>query len=514
MSLLLDALKKAADDKKKKSDDAVVDLASSKVSSVKVDNSADASLDLELHDPDGHGVLSPSQNEDPQLDDSALYDDSEPEIDTSSVDTAESFTDTEDNLLSDVASDSVDDNEQTNVKLSSDEQIMLSSASDNKAADNNEPDIKQYDINDTIDDATTEQEDTIPPTTDTDEITLKPIKLSNSHSASNDNNTINNERALSALINKSNSHSKLAKRRQAINVGILTTLIFIGSGLYFYIQKQTATQDIYIPSTNLPVVNRDKTHRQTPSQAEKKEIEAVQKIIVTAAADKPITPMPSVNKTASIKPAKKQQAISIVRTKKSDPIHGLLNAAYTEFNQANYQKSEELYNKVIQREPKNRDALLGLSAIAIKQQRYEFARQKYQFLLRLNPRDSIATAGISSIKRMSDTQLNESQLKFMLKQQPDAAHLYFALGNLYSAQYKWPEAQSAYFSAWSAENKNADYAYNLAVSLDHLDKKNQALDFYQLSLKLMNHSDSHLSASNFSAQKTQQRIQMLQEHIQ
>jgi len=92
----------------------------------------------------------------------------------------------------------------------------------------------------------------------------------------------------------------------------------------------------------------------------------------------------------------------------------------------------------------------------------------------------------------------------MLKQQPDSAHLYFALGSLYTTQNRWPEAQSSYFSAWSAENKNADYAYNLAVSLDHLDKKKQALDFYQLSLKL-----KQASSGNFSQTDTQDRIHAL-----
>jgi uncharacterized protein HemY len=96
----------------------------------------------------------------------------------------------------------------------------------------------------------------------------------------------------------------------------------------------------------------------------------------------------------------------------------------------------------------------------------------------------------------------------MLKQQPDSPHLYFALGSHYSALSKWPEAQSAFFSAWSADNLNADYAYNLAVSLDHLSKQKQAVDFYQLSLKLQKSS-----IGNFSSVDVHRRISSLQEHL-
>ncbi|VAW54718.1 hypothetical protein MNBD_GAMMA07-1027, partial [hydrothermal vent metagenome] len=178
--------------------------------------------------------------------------------------------------------------------------------------------------------------------------------------------------------------------------------------------------------------------------------------------------------------------------------------AYNEFHNKNYNISKKFYTKVLSNDIKNRDALLGLAAIAIKNNNYEYARQKYLYLLKLNPRDSVAIAGLSSLNNNANSQLSESQLKFLLKQKPDSSHLYFALGTLYSTQKKWPEAQSAYFNAWSSDNKNSDYTYNLAVSLDHLNKKKQALKFYLLSLKLQ-----AASGGNFSESNTQKRIQIL-----
>ena len=60
----------------------------------------------------------------------------------------------------------------------------------------------------------------------------------------------------------------------------------------------------------------------------------------------------------------------------------------------------------------------------------------------------------------------------------------FTLGNQFAQQGRWAEAQQEYFKAFAAEPENADFAYNLAVSLDHLRQPSQALDYYQRALAL------------------------------
>jgi uncharacterized protein HemY len=89
----------------------------------------------------------------------------------------------------------------------------------------------------------------------------------------------------------------------------------------------------------------------------------------------------------------------------------------------------------------------------------------------------------------------------MLKQQPEAAHLHFALGNFYARQAKWLEAQSAYFNALQGDSRNADYAFNLAVSLDHIGKQGQAVHFYKSALELS--SGQNIS---FSVQAVNDRL--------
>jgi uncharacterized protein HemY len=78
--------------------------------------------------------------------------------------------------------------------------------------------------------------------------------------------------------------------------------------------------------------------------------------------------------------------------------------------------------------------------------------------------------------------LSESRLKTLLSNQPESPALHFSLGNLYAGQSRWSEAQQAYFRAHAGEPENADYLFNLAVSLDHMHQKKLAAQYYQSAL--------------------------------
>ncbi|HWM43197.1 MAG TPA: tetratricopeptide repeat protein, partial [Burkholderiales bacterium] len=74
--------------------------------------------------------------------------------------------------------------------------------------------------------------------------------------------------------------------------------------------------------------------------------------------------------------------------------------------------------------------------------------------------------------------------KSMLADNPGAHVLNFTLGNQFAQQGRWAEAQAQYFKAFAAEPDNADFAYNLAVSLDHLRQPKLALEYYTRALAL------------------------------
>ena len=72
----------------------------------------------------------------------------------------------------------------------------------------------------------------------------------------------------------------------------------------------------------------------------------------------------------------------------------------------------------------------------------------------------------------------------MLAENPGAHVLNFTLGNQFAQQGRWAEAQQEYFKAYSAEPENPDFAYNLAVSLDHLRQPTLALQYYERAVAL------------------------------
>ena len=75
-------------------------------------------------------------------------------------------------------------------------------------------------------------------------------------------------------------------------------------------------------------------------------------------------------------------------------------------------------------------------------------------------------------------------MKSLLTADPEAQVLHFTLGNQLAQQSRWAEAQQQYFRAFAAEPDNADYAFNLAVSLDHLRQSKLALDYYRRAIAL------------------------------
>ena len=58
------------------------------------------------------------------------------------------------------------------------------------------------------------------------------------------------------------------------------------------------------------------------------------------------------------------------------------------------------------------------------------------------------------------------------------------LGNWYARQQRWGNAQQAYFEALRRAPHNADYAFNLAVSLDRMGQAQAARTYYENALEL------------------------------
>jgi len=175
--------------------------------------------------------------------------------------------------------------------------------------------------------------------------------------------------------------------------------------------------------------------------------------------------------------------IRVARGVKTEPLAKLLGAAYQALNQGDLAGARQQYESVLQQDGNNRDALLGLASIASREQQPAQAASHYLRLLELDPRDGAAIAGLVGL-RQGDPAQNEIRLKGILANNPDAAPVHFALGNLYAQQGRWQDAQQAYFQAYSGAPTNPDYAYNLAIGLDRLNQGKLAQTYYQRALTL------------------------------
>ena len=199
---------------------------------------------------------------------------------------------------------------------------------------------------------------------------------------------------------------------------------------------------------------------------------------------------------------------SIKRQQIENPIQTLLTTAFNAFQAGNDTKARENYFAVLELDQNNRDALLGLAAIAVRHKDFKQAQKLYTRLIKRDQGDSVARAALVGLVGQLDPVKAETELKLMLEQEPGAAYLHFALGNTYALQQRWLEAQNSFFNAYRSDSTNPDYAYNVAVSLDHLGEPSAAIKYYKQAL--MFSSNKKVSFNN---RQVQQRIESLSKNV-
>ena len=221
-------------------------------------------------------------------------------------------------------------------------------------------------------------------------------------------------------------------------------------------------------------------HTEPPAEAAPFQAPPEQKIAPAEAP--PVEPTFRLQKPSGATPS--QPADGRVRLSPSQPkTNNTLERAYDALQQGRLEEAQRGYEQVLRSDPKNIDALLGIATIAAARGQTEQAYNLYQRALESDPNNATAQAGIINTRGQSDPGQSESRLKTALSNQPDSPALYFALGNLYAQQSRWSEAQQAYFRAYAGDPDNADFLFNLAVSLDHLHQNKLAAQYYQMALK-------------------------------
>lgn len=281
-----------------------------------------------------------------------------------------------------------------------------------------------------------------------------------------------------------------------LGLGGLALLLVLGGGFYFYLETLLPPEVVVVrpPQPPAPVAQAPVSAPATePTTAAIAPAEPEPVAPPAATAEKPspqetvATPKPAVVDTPSSMPtatektpAPENESVKVSRSRKAEPAsNATATGAYQAFIAGDDVTAGRLYRQLLQAEPRNVDALLGLAAVAARQENMDEAARHYAHALELEPRNSVAQAGLIALMSQADPVTAESRLKSLLAQQPDAAYLHAALGGVYAEQNRWPDAQQSYFQAFRLEPTNAEHAYNLAISLDQMGKTDLALDYYQ-----------------------------------
>lgn len=171
-----------------------------------------------------------------------------------------------------------------------------------------------------------------------------------------------------------------------------------------------------------------------------------------------------------------------------------LKEGYLALSDGRLDQAEQSYLAALAQRPHEKDALLGLAVIAQRNKQMGRAADLYRQVLHEDIGNAAAAAGLVSLSELADPVAAESQLRELLDIKPSAPELHYALGGVLARQLRWGEAQQAFFHAYSLAPGNALYAYNLAVSLDHLHQDSAAIPFYEQALRQAKPADPILDS--------------------
>jgi len=305
-------------------------------------------------------------------------------------------------------------------------------------------------------------------------------------------------------------------------VGIVAAVIALGFGTYVYLQvfqpalflpqRPVAPRPPASPLTQAPNAGVPAAPLLAAAQAPRQSAASPSP---EPAAEPPAPPPPPIQKPPPAEPAAApapeapRNTIKVSRGSSTPTVNPLLAAAYTELQSDLLEPAQRTYQRLLQADPRNIDALLGLASIAATAGRNEEASKRYMEVLGLEPQNPLAQSGLIGLFGKADPLAAEARLKQLIAREP-LPFLYFTLGNLYADQSKWAPAQQAYFQAHHLDPANPDCAYNLAVALEHVGQAKLALSFYRRAVEL----GAAPGRAHFNVAQAQERIGKLASQVE
>jgi tetratricopeptide (TPR) repeat protein len=294
--------------------------------------------------------------------------------------------------------------------------------------------------------------------------------------------------------------------KPVIALSIAGAIAVIGLGIYVYLQ--ITNPGLFIrqpaPAPKPPIAQKPASAPQPPI--------ATETLLApvnagTASDEKPAAAAPASPSATAPAPARAEAPrdnIKISAGSTDAQLDPRLSDAYSALQSGKLDSARQLYGDVVRSDPKNIQALLGAAAVAMQQNGADEASRMYFRVLDLEPRNAYAQAGIVALMGRADPVAAEAKLKQLIGREP-LASLHFTLGNLYGDQSRWAEAQQSYFQAHHLEPGNPDYAYNLAVGLEHVGQAKLASGYYRRAVELA----QARGRAGFNLNQAQDRIRQL-----
>ena len=292
------------------------------------------------------------------------------------------------------------------------------------------------------------------------------------------------------------SHKTLA------TIGLLSLLAAAAIGIYFWLQLQPQSALVPAGGAVSPIAVPPRPVVTAPP------VLPVVEPTTNAPASPAAAPSNEVQNNAA-QPASNRQTIPpldipIRVTTSKLRVDPTVDTAFNALQSGDLSTAQAAYERSLNNDPKNADALHGLASVHLRQGKPDLAQNYYLRAFEADPKDALAQASLISMSGQIDPVQSESRLKLLLATQPDSPFLHFYLGNLYARQNRWAEAQQEYFKAMAGEPDNPDYLFNLAVSLDQLHQAKVAAQYYAQAL-----SAADKQSFGFDKQQVSDRLKKL-----
>jgi len=175
-----------------------------------------------------------------------------------------------------------------------------------------------------------------------------------------------------------------------------------------------------------------------------------------------------------------------------------LNDAYNNFQNGNIEAALQYYKKAYNIDPKNIDAIFGIATSYQMLGQNDEATKKYMELLEIEPDYYSAKNNLIILISGNSVDKAISELKKIDEKYPNNAFVLAQIGTIYSFLDKNNDAIFFLGKAIEIEPSNPIYSYNMAITLDKIEKYKDAYIYYEHTIDLITPSTLLDKASIFN----------------